>query len=146
MHEIVQCLVAYCGNLSLADSNLFATEATAAPDGANHQRRRRPCKTTTLDLYDAIIKAEQQSLCASVQEAYDPAAQAAFLASCKARLQESPVAMSLLVQENGDKTLSLAGGCRVPRRRVARRAEAISTSSPQEVLLARRARKDAVYG
>uniref|UniRef100_A0A0E0B778 EF-hand domain-containing protein n=1 Tax=Oryza glumipatula TaxID=40148 RepID=A0A0E0B778_9ORYZ len=91
-HEIVQCLVAYCGDLSLADPNLFATNEAM------------------------VIKAEQQSPCAGVQEAYEaaataawhpnPAAQAAFLTSCKAKLQESPAAMSLLVQVDGDGTLS----------------------------------------
>uniref|UniRef100_A0A0E0M531 Uncharacterized protein n=1 Tax=Oryza punctata TaxID=4537 RepID=A0A0E0M531_ORYPU len=110
-HDIVQCLVAYCGDLSLADPNLAATEG----DYGDHERRRRPCRTTTLGLYDAVIKAEQQSPCAGVQEAYEaaataawhpnPAAQAAFLTSCKAKLQESPAAMSLLL-EDGDRSLS----------------------------------------
>lgn len=36
----------------------------------------------------------------------NPTAQAAFLTSCKAKLQESPAAMSLLVQVDGDGTLS----------------------------------------
>uniref|UniRef100_A0A0D3HAL5 Uncharacterized protein n=1 Tax=Oryza barthii TaxID=65489 RepID=A0A0D3HAL5_9ORYZ len=89
-HDILQCLVTHCGDMSLADPNLAANEAM-------------------------VIKAEQQSPCASVQEAYEaaataawhpnPAAQAAFLTSCKTKLQESPAAMSLLVQD-GDRVLS----------------------------------------
>uniref|UniRef100_A0A0E0M529 Uncharacterized protein n=1 Tax=Oryza punctata TaxID=4537 RepID=A0A0E0M529_ORYPU len=90
-HEIVQCLVAYCGDISLADPSLA---------GSNEAM---------------VMKAEQQSPCAGVQEAYEaaataawhpnPAAQAAFLTSCKAKLQESPAAMSLLL-EDGDRVLS----------------------------------------
>uniref|UniRef100_A0A0E0M522 BTB domain-containing protein n=1 Tax=Oryza punctata TaxID=4537 RepID=A0A0E0M522_ORYPU len=83
-HDILQCLVAHCGDMSLADQAM-------------------------------VMKAEQQSPCAGVQEAYEaaataawhpnPAAQAAFLTSCKAKLQESPAAMSLLL-EDGDRVLS----------------------------------------
>ncbi|KAF2912410.1 hypothetical protein DAI22_10g007700 [Oryza sativa Japonica Group] len=84
-HEIVQCLVACRGDLPLA-----ADEAM-------------------------VIKAGQQSPCAGLQEAYEaaataawhpnPTAQAAFLTSCKAKLQESPAAM-LLLQQGGDRVLS----------------------------------------
>uniref|UniRef100_A0A0D3HAM2 Uncharacterized protein n=1 Tax=Oryza barthii TaxID=65489 RepID=A0A0D3HAM2_9ORYZ len=76
--------------MSLADPNLDADEAM-------------------------VIKAEQQSPCAGVQEAYEatttaawhpiPMAQAAFLTSCKAKLQESPATMSLQ-QQDGDRILS----------------------------------------
>ncbi|EEC75771.1 hypothetical protein OsI_12677 [Oryza sativa Indica Group] len=81
-HEIVQCLVACRGDLPLA-----ADEAM-------------------------VIKAGQQSPCAGLQEACEaaataawhpnPTAQAAFLTSCKAKLQESPAAM-LLLQQGGDR-------------------------------------------
>lgn len=47
----------------------------------------------------------------------------------------------------GQRRDSPAGRCRVPCQRVAHRAEAISSSGPEEVLLARRrARQDAVHG
>uniref|UniRef100_A0A0E0B777 Uncharacterized protein n=1 Tax=Oryza glumipatula TaxID=40148 RepID=A0A0E0B777_9ORYZ len=81
-HEIVQCLVACRGDLPLA-----ADEAM-------------------------VINAGQQSPCAGLQEAYEaaataawhpnPTAQAVFLTSCKAKLQESPAAM-LLLQQGGDR-------------------------------------------
>ncbi|KAF0929154.1 hypothetical protein E2562_016393 [Oryza meyeriana var. granulata] len=81
----------------------------------DRQRQRRPCRSSTLGLYDAVIKAEQQSPCADVQEAYEaaattawhpkPEAQAVFLTSCKAKLQETSAAMSLLLQ-GGDRVLS----------------------------------------
>uniref|UniRef100_A0A0E0M534 Uncharacterized protein n=1 Tax=Oryza punctata TaxID=4537 RepID=A0A0E0M534_ORYPU len=105
-HEIVQCLVAYCGDV---------TEATVPTDDGERQSRCKSRLSSTLGLYDVVVKVEQQSPCAGVQEAYEaaataawhpnPAAQAAFLTSCKAKLQESPAAMSLLL-EDGDRVLS----------------------------------------
>lgn len=111
--------------MSLADPNLDADEAM-------------------------VIKAEKQSPCARVQEAYEatttaawhpiPMAQAAFLTSCKAKLQESPAAM-LLLQQGGDRVLSpedvryLAGVLLAEQK-----------PSPQEIHMAGVRWQDALHG
>ncbi|KAK3118473.1 hypothetical protein QOZ80_9BG0699690 [Eleusine coracana subsp. coracana] len=98
-HQIVRCLVAASGQLSVADPNLLLSEAEELEVRQNQQQhcsddhRRDHCLSNLYD--DALRKMQQQSPCADVQEAYaaaataawhpNPEEQAKFLASWKER-------------------------------------------------------------
>uniref|UniRef100_A0A0D9XHD6 Uncharacterized protein n=1 Tax=Leersia perrieri TaxID=77586 RepID=A0A0D9XHD6_9ORYZ len=84
-HQILQCLVASCGDLSEADHNLTDAMETDDDDKAKQQ-----------EAYEAAAMAAWHP---------NPEAQAAFLFTCKDKLQESPAAMSLLLH-NIDRVLS----------------------------------------
>ncbi|KQK03907.2 hypothetical protein BRADI_2g10590v3 [Brachypodium distachyon] len=126
-HEVVQCLVANCAHLSLADPNF-----DAATEGVDHQpfadlsisaaassaakmeaeRQRQQCRTSTPGLYDAIRKVEKQRPCTTPEEAYEAAATAAwhpnpeehavFLSSTK-EILKGP---ALLLLQNGEQLTS----------------------------------------
>jgi len=69
-HQAVQCLIAACGQLSLADPKLMSS----AEQGKGEQRHH--CLWNHYD--EAMRNVEQQSPCAGVQEAYMAAAIAAW--------------------------------------------------------------------
>jgi hypothetical protein len=108
-HQAVQCLIAACGQLTLADPKLMSTAEQAKVEQHHHQRRsdsHHLCHCMC-NHYDEIIRnVEQQSPCAGVQEAYmaaaiaawhpNPDEQATFLASWKG----DPVAMNQLTSED----------------------------------------------
>ncbi|CAD6255021.1 unnamed protein product [Miscanthus lutarioriparius] len=97
-HQSVQCLIAACGQLSLADPKLMSTAEQSKGEQRHH---------CMWNHYDEVIRSvEQQSPCAGVQEAYmaadiaawhpNPDEQATFLASWKG----DPVVMNQLTSED----------------------------------------------
>uniref|UniRef100_A0A453EMG9 PIR2-like helical domain-containing protein n=1 Tax=Aegilops tauschii subsp. strangulata TaxID=200361 RepID=A0A453EMG9_AEGTS len=123
-HQLVQCLVASCAHLSVADPNFDVAFAyhpfvdpnisAAASAGAKMEaiRRQQECRTSAPGIYDAVSKMEKQRPCSSAKEAYEaaataawhpnPEAHAAFLSSVDVMLNGP----AFLLLQNGDQLTS----------------------------------------
>ncbi|XBI26731.1 hypothetical protein VPH35_051364 [Triticum aestivum] len=145
-HELVQCLVASCAHLSVADPNFDAGFAyhplvdpnisAAASAGAKMEaiRQQQECRTSAPGIYDAVSKMEKQRPCSSAKEAYEAAATAAWHPNPEAH---AAFLSSVDVMLNGPAFLLLQSGDQLTSENVQFIASLLSSNqkpTPEQII------------